>query len=656
MVLAIGLGVGMILLGIGVLAFMFSGLGILLGIALIMSGGILLWFMVQAFFILKKDNRDGLLEIQLAEDPQLFKFVREVTEETGTPFPKRVYLSAEVNAAVFFESTWLSLFFPVKKNLVIGLGLVNALSAGEFKAVVAHEFGHFSQKSMRVGSYVYQVNSIIHRLLYDNSGVAPFLARVANWHWAFAIAAQIAVWFIKGIQKAVVALHGVVNLPYMRLSREMEFHADGIAASVAGGDQLARALYRTQMVDQVYGFTIAKMNSLLADKKRIANLYPHQSMLVRHVAEEWKLPFEQGWPVITREWQLRFQNTRVDASRQWESHPRTMEREEHVLKLGYQRPLDNRSAWDLFSQPEKWQLRLTQMLYEAVPEASQWPELDALSFGQRLINQRSAFIMPAYFQDYFSDRRVAAFTATDEYDPPVEQWQGSPEQLFGHPFHDWPRLLAGLEADIHLCTEIKAPQTNLRYFEFEGRKRKIKEADEVMRQLAAEQEDLLRKLKAHDRLVVKVALEKGALAGREGEVRAALKSMAEADTRWEREYNLLHRIQEVWRPLYEQQLDESLVKHMVNAFRGHEHILFQTVQQYLDDRPLEWGVGEDVLINLNQFPKATKVFVKDGQFNSELYQQLMGTLSALGLLMDWRRAKAYQVGLGALQQVLQANS
>jgi Zn-dependent protease with chaperone function len=37
------------------------------------------------------------------------------------------------------------MFLPIKKNLQIGLGLVNSLNVSEFKAVMAHEFGHFTQ-------------------------------------------------------------------------------------------------------------------------------------------------------------------------------------------------------------------------------------------------------------------------------------------------------------------------------------------------------------------------------------------------------------------------------------------------------------------------------------------------------------------------------
>ena len=57
-------------------------------------------------------------------------------------------------------------FFPIKKNLEIGLGLSDGTSVEEVKSIIAHEFGHFSQNSMKVGSTVYVTNTVLHDLIY----------------------------------------------------------------------------------------------------------------------------------------------------------------------------------------------------------------------------------------------------------------------------------------------------------------------------------------------------------------------------------------------------------------------------------------------------------------------------------------------------------
>lgn len=51
------------------------------------------------------------------DQPELFTLIREVVRDVDTDFPKRVYLSADVNAAVFYDSRFWSMFLPIKKNL-----------------------------------------------------------------------------------------------------------------------------------------------------------------------------------------------------------------------------------------------------------------------------------------------------------------------------------------------------------------------------------------------------------------------------------------------------------------------------------------------------------------------------------------------------------
>src|SRR6187455_2156624 len=138
------------------------------GIGLIGLGVMVLYFLFKFVFKRKTFDRSGMIEIIENEQPLLFDFIKKLARETQTPLSKRVYLSPNVNACVFYDLSFWSMFLPVSKNLNIGLGLVNCVNVSEFKGVIAHEFGHFSQKSTKVSSYVYNVNHIIHDMLFDN--------------------------------------------------------------------------------------------------------------------------------------------------------------------------------------------------------------------------------------------------------------------------------------------------------------------------------------------------------------------------------------------------------------------------------------------------------------------------------------------------------
>src|SRR5215831_15114844 len=141
-VLALLLTIACIYAGVVVIASMLSFLGLILGFGIISLGAMIFIFLIKFMFAVSKTDQSRNTEITEEQQPQLFVFIKQITVDTNTQFPKKIFLSPEVNACVFYDSSFWSMFFPVKKNLQIGLGIVNVLTVSEFKAVLAHEFGH----------------------------------------------------------------------------------------------------------------------------------------------------------------------------------------------------------------------------------------------------------------------------------------------------------------------------------------------------------------------------------------------------------------------------------------------------------------------------------------------------------------------------------
>src|SRR5207244_1928026 len=126
-------------------------------------------------------------------------FLHRLADELGAPRPYRVYLSPGVNACVFYDLSLLNLIIPSRKNLDIGLGLVNVLNIGELKAVLAYEFGHFAQRTMAVGRWVYISHQIATHIVAKRDAFDRFLAylsrldiRIAWIGWLF----RLIVWAI----------------------------------------------------------------------------------------------------------------------------------------------------------------------------------------------------------------------------------------------------------------------------------------------------------------------------------------------------------------------------------------------------------------------------------------------------------------------------
>src|SRR5262249_26442963 len=115
---------------------------------------IFLLFLIKGFFAKREPETSFQLEIFPEEHPRLLDFLSRLCDDTGAPVPHRIVVSPEINAAVFYEESLLGLIVPPPKNLLIGLGLVNVLTLSEFKAVMAHELGHFSQRGMLLRRYL----------------------------------------------------------------------------------------------------------------------------------------------------------------------------------------------------------------------------------------------------------------------------------------------------------------------------------------------------------------------------------------------------------------------------------------------------------------------------------------------------------------------
>src|SRR5262249_29243151 len=130
------------------------GGGICLGIPIILVSGCIAFMLIRVLFYRGPVEKELQVELTEEEQPVLFQFLRKLADEVGAPEADHVFVTPEVNAGVVSEVSLVNLVVPPRRDLTIGLALVNVLNLSEFKAVMAHEFGHFAQGSGRMHSYI----------------------------------------------------------------------------------------------------------------------------------------------------------------------------------------------------------------------------------------------------------------------------------------------------------------------------------------------------------------------------------------------------------------------------------------------------------------------------------------------------------------------
>lgn len=484
LLMAIALTAACMYAGVKIILYYPRIITIIFGLGLASMGLFILIFLLKFTFQSYKIDRSHLTEIKKTEEPELFSLIHTIVTEVGTRFPKKVYLSADVNASVFYNSSFWSMFLPIRKNLQIGVGLVNTVSRAELKAILSHEFGHFSQRSMKVGSYVYNVNHIIYNLLYNNTSYQELIQSWANAHWAFSFFVSIASGIVTLIQWLLKKMYGVVNKSYMGLSREMEFQADEIAARVTGFEPLKSSLLRMAFADQSFQQVLNFYEGKIADNLKSGNVYREQGYVMKFLAEDRNIPVINGLPEIAVEEFTRYNKSKLVVKDQWASHPGTLERVERLEQTRISaEPEEHVSANEVFRDAEEIQLKLTHRIFSEVryeDEVAQMPFIDFQSqFREDYIKSTFSKIYNGYY-NMRNPGRIEAGPA----DPIEEDIQLA--ELFSGEKVNLVYTLVALQDDIEGLKRIAAKRISLKTFDYDGKKHSQEESTELLSKLGEE--------------------------------------------------------------------------------------------------------------------------------------------------------------------------
>lgn len=362
----------------------------------VISAGLLALYLIKGLFKFPRCDDHHAIEITEADQPRLFAFIRQICADTGAQAPAKIVLSPEVNAGVFYLCTFWSLFLPVRKNLHIGLGLVNCLNLSEFKAVMAHEFGHFSQRSMRLGTYVYTANRIIAEIIFGRDWLDDTLK-------VFDPLLKVIRWVLGGMFK-------VINFAHSSLQRQMEFQADLVAVSVSGSDAVVHGLVRTDFGQLCLDQTGQDLTAAGDHNLFTGDLFVHQTKAaeyLRLLKNEPKLGLPPELPANAEERVQVFPPNETVLPPMWASHPPHHERENNAKRVYIRSPLDDRPVWVLFDNPDALRQRLTQRYYE-VARPDQPSEPRSTENVTRFIdNERAETIYSARYHGMYEEGLIS---------------------------------------------------------------------------------------------------------------------------------------------------------------------------------------------------------------------------------------------------------
>ena len=293
--------------------------------------------LLKSLFVRPKDEDPGE-RLNLDDHPRLREVLHEVAARIGTRPVDSVFLTPETDVAVFERGGLLrQLTGRTERCLVLGAGALDGFPILPFKAVLAHEYGHFHNEDTAGGGFALAVRRSVMVM-----GASLAEGGAAVWYnpaWLF--------------------LNGFLRL-FLRIShgasRLQEVLADRWAAFAYGADAFAAGL--RHVIERSIRFDThvqLTLSEVIENQRGLANLYHYEPSGEGPEEEAYDKAIEQAIN---------------EPPSPYASHPSPVDRIRWIrllppasLRPG---PDDDLEAWTLLDDREAIEKRMTNRVREAV--------------------------------------------------------------------------------------------------------------------------------------------------------------------------------------------------------------------------------------------------------------------------------------------------
>lgn len=328
--------------GIFYLFFSIGRIPIQLAVAIGLGAIYSLVAIVRSLFIRIKQQDPGP-QVSRSEAPALWDTVEEVARKVNARPVNKIFVTPMPEVAVTERGGMLRrMFGGGERILILGMGALPGMTRSQLRAILAHEYGHFSNRDTAGGGLAIQVRASILTM-------AQNLAQGRQNTW---------------VNPVFLFLNGFYRI-FLRItlgaSRLQEILADRYAALAYGAHNFSEAL--TNLVRQTMVFNAQASREIqlsLNERRQPNNLYTLAF-------------FEELGPPTGFDAELDRQMTRPTSP--YDSHPAVKDRLElvHMLEGVGTEERDTRPALDLLPNPEQWQQKMSSLLYSRVTSAPRAP-------------------------------------------------------------------------------------------------------------------------------------------------------------------------------------------------------------------------------------------------------------------------------------------
>ncbi|HYE75674.1 MAG TPA: M48 family metalloprotease [Blastocatellia bacterium] len=323
-------------------AFLMIGrIPIKIALILLIGAAITIYKMIRSLFV-KIQSEDPGRSLKPEEAPALWALTREVAEVVQTRPIDEIRVTPGCDLAVYERgSSREKAQDRAKRILILGVGVLNDMRLNAFRAVLAHEYGHFSHRDTAGGDVALRVGGDMHKF-----AVAMVMSGQAVW-W------NIAFQFLR-----------VYDFIFRRLShgatRLQEVMADRVAVRNYGADAFEEGLRHAIRRDIEFDHVASKeIRQAMQTNRQLANLYHLPGVKGTEEERQIEESFKEAISRLTSE---------------DDTHPSPIERFRLAARIRCERQLpEDGMVWDLFLDREALTAEMSEYIAQQVKAAEAQP-------------------------------------------------------------------------------------------------------------------------------------------------------------------------------------------------------------------------------------------------------------------------------------------
>ena len=206
-------------------------------------------------------------------EPFLYEYVDRLCDALGACRPTDIHITCELNAGAEFQRVWPGLFGNGKISLHLGLPLIAGLTLSQFTGVLAHELGHFTQRTaMWLENLVRRTNQWLLQSAYERDSIDDWLDRQCAMRGPMAILSYIVCGVVWLTRRIVLGLALAGNAISGLMSREMEFNADLCQVRTIGTRTFASTMWRMRQLTVAHQMSLRDIASFYAEGRLPDNM------------------------------------------------------------------------------------------------------------------------------------------------------------------------------------------------------------------------------------------------------------------------------------------------------------------------------------------------------------------------------------------------